>query len=67
MKHSVVMADVTKNRLESPRSPTVPGPAASAKTFTKEKQPLMTPNPKPETGNNFRIKKRVIKLTEQYS
>jgi len=49
MKHSVVMADVMKNKLESPRRPTVPGPAASAKTFTKEKQPLMKPNPKPDT------------------
>ena len=53
MKHNVVREEVMKNRLESPRNPTVPGPVASAKTFTKEKVPLMIPNPKPETVKGF--------------
>ena len=54
MKHKVVMADVTKNKLESPRRPTVPGPAISARTLTKEKQPLMKPKPNPETDIQLR-------------
>lgn len=49
MKHRVVTEDVRKNRLESPRRPTVPGPAASASTLTREKVPLMMPKPNPET------------------
>ena len=54
MKHSVVMADVTKNKLESPLKPTVPGPAASANTFTKENEPLINPNPKPATDVRYK-------------
>lgn len=52
MKHSVVRAEVRKNRFESPWRPTVPGPVASARTLTREKVPLMMPKPKPETEIN---------------
>lgn len=40
---------MTKKRFESPCRPTVPGPVASARRLTKEKEPLMIPNPRPET------------------
>ena len=53
MKHSVVTAEVKKNSVESPLRPTVPGPAESARTLTKEKEPLISPNPKPETESRF--------------
>ena len=43
------MADVRKNKFESPCRPTVPGLIESASTLTSEKDPLITPNPNPET------------------
>lgn len=53
MKASVVKAETMKKSGESPFIPTVPGPAASAKTFTSENAPLITPNPRPATGRSF--------------
>ena len=60
MKHSVVRAEVRKNRFESPWRPTVPGPVASARTLTREKVPLMMPKPKPETEINQKIVYQLI-------
>jgi hypothetical protein len=47
IKHRVVAADIMKKYSVPDRRPMVPGPTASAKTFTKAKEPLMKPKPKP--------------------
>jgi hypothetical protein len=51
MKQRVVREEVTKKSEEPfpPSKPSVPGPAASAKTFIKAKEPLMIPKPRPDT------------------
>lgn len=49
--------ETRKNICESPKIPTVPGPVMSPRTFTNEKAPLITPNPKPETFFNFLLRK----------
>lgn len=50
MNANVVKAETMKKSGESPLIPTVPGPAASARTFTSENAPLIIPKPRPETG-----------------
>ena len=53
MKIWVVIADARKKCGESPLKPTVPGPMESARTFTSENAPLITPNPRPETEHRI--------------
>lgn len=45
----IYLPDERKNKCEWPFNPTVPGPTESAKTFIKEKRPLIKPNPRPAT------------------
>lgn len=49
MKQRAVAADVRKNKSDPSLRPIVAGPTASASTLTKEKAPLMIPNPNPAT------------------
>lgn len=51
MNANEVKAAQRKKYCEPPFMPTVPGPLASANIFIIENEPLIKPNPNPDTKN----------------